>query len=64
MNFRLSNFTSTSCPYELDNIKMSMDNQVMNFHLSEPNGTCTSDATPRTFVMVINKETSGDVKNI
>lgn len=55
---------SGSCPYELDKIKMSIDSQVINFHLSEPNGFCTDDATARTFVIEVNKESSSDVKNI
>ena len=53
---------SGSCSYELE--KMSIEDEVMNLHVSEPKGNCTFDAKPRTFVIEVEKESSSDVKNI
>lgn len=55
---------SGSCPYELENIKMSITEEVMYIHLSEPDGPCTLDATARTFVIEVNKESSKNLKNV
>lgn len=55
---------SGSCPYELENIKMSINEEVMNIHLSGPDGPCTLDATARTFVIEVNKESSNNLKNV
>ncbi|HSJ38146.1 MAG TPA: hypothetical protein VK945_08010 [Planococcus sp. (in: firmicutes)] len=55
---------SGSCPYELKSIEWSADNSTMTFPLSEPGGDCTSDATPRTFVIQIDKEISKVIENV
>lgn len=55
---------SGSCPFEPEDVKISINNEVMKIHLSQPEGGCTSDATARTFVIEVNKESSSDVKNI
>lgn len=46
---------SGSCPYELKSIKWSSHNSTMTIPLSKPEGDadCTSDASPRTFVIQI-----------
>jgi hypothetical protein len=55
---------SGSCPYKIRNIKRNSDNKTITVPLSEPNGACTSDATPRTFVIQIDKEKSKDIESV
>jgi hypothetical protein len=55
---------SGSCPYKIRVIKLSSDNKKMIIPLSEPDGACTSDATPRTFVIQIDKEKSKDIESV
>jgi len=55
---------SGSCPYEIGNIKLSSDNKTMKVTLSEPDGACTSDATPRTFVLQIDKEIAKEMESV
>ena len=53
---------SGSCPYEVK--ELNIEKQVLNIHLSELKGRCTLDATSRTFVIEVEKETSSDLKNV
>jgi hypothetical protein len=55
---------SGSCPYEIETIETSSDKKEITVSLSEPEGACTDDATPRTFVIEIDKEVSQEVKNV
>lgn len=55
---------SGSCPYTLKNIKRSSDNKTMTVPLIGPDGDCTADATPRTFVIQIDKEISKEIENV
>lgn len=55
---------SGSCPFKIKNIELSSDNNTMTISLSEPGEVCTADATPRTFVIQIDKEISKDVNNV
>ena len=55
---------SGSCPYKIKNIELSSDNNAITVPLSQPDGACTSDATPRTFVIEVNKEVSRDLMNV
>lgn len=55
---------SGSCPYKVKNVELSSDNNTMTVPLSEPDGACTSDATPRTFVIQIDKEVSKGIENV
>lgn len=48
---------SGSCPYKIENIEISSDQQTLIVPLSETEGDCTSDATPRTFVIDRDKGT-------
>ncbi len=57
-------FESGSCPYELDRSEIDLANQVMNLHLLTPNGSCTLDASPRTFVVEVSKESSSFIHHI
>lgn len=51
-------YESGSCPYKLRNVKQNADGKAITVSLSEPNGACTADATPRTFVIQMDKEKS------
>lgn len=42
---------SGSCPYTENNIEVDSDNKTLQVLLTEPDGECTSDAAPRTFVI-------------
>ncbi len=55
---------SGSCPYTIKNVELSSDNNTMTVLLSGPDGACTSDATPRTFVIQIDKEVSKGIENV
>ncbi|MEH7126527.1 hypothetical protein V7127_25375 [Bacillus sp. JJ1773] len=55
---------SGSCPYKMKNIELNSDNKAITVPLSQPDGNCTSDATPRTFVIEVNKEVSRDLKSV
>ncbi|WP_163539794.1 hypothetical protein [Gracilibacillus sp. YIM 98692] len=55
---------SGSCPYKIRDVELSSNNHTMTVPLSEPEGACTSDATPRTFVIEIDKEISTDIENV
>lgn len=46
---------SGSCPYTEKSIEVNSDNEILRVLLTEPDGNCTSDATPRTFVIQGNK---------
>lgn len=55
---------SGSCPYKIKNVELSSENKVLTVSLVEPEGDCTSDATPRTFVIEIDKSISKDIENL
>ncbi|MFV2047953.1 hypothetical protein ACEWK1_11315 [Metabacillus sp. YM-086] len=55
---------SGSCPYKIQNVELSSDNKTITVPLSEPEGLCTSDATPRTFVIQVDKEASEKIGNV
>lgn len=60
--FFIGVYESGSCPYKIKDIKQNNDNKTMIVSLMKPEGAYTSDATPRTFVIQINKELSKDIK--
>ncbi|MBS4192927.1 hypothetical protein KHA94_22690 [Bacillus sp. FJAT-49705] len=55
---------SGSCPYKIKNIELNLDDKAITVPLSQPDGTCNSDATPRTFVIEVYKEVSRDLKSV
>ncbi|RAK18712.1 hypothetical protein B0I26_109133 [Anoxybacillus vitaminiphilus] len=55
---------SGSCPDKLGDVKITTDKQDITIHLSSSEGPCTDDATPRTFVIEVNKEISANLKNV
>lgn len=62
--FFIGVYESGSCPYKIENVELSYDNKTITLPLSEPEGNCTSDATPRTFVIRVDKETSEKIENV
>lgn len=52
-------YESGSCPSEIENVESYADNTTIT--IAHPNGNCTADATPRTFVIQIDKS---EAKNI
>lgn len=55
---------SGSCPYKIKSMELNSDKNAITVPLSQPNGACNADATPRTFVIQINKDVSKDLKNL
>ncbi|MFI8577152.1 hypothetical protein ACIGEL_15705 [Rossellomorea aquimaris] len=55
---------SGSCPMELTDLEVNQDKKTMTLFLNDSGGDCTSDATPRTFVIGIDEESSRDFKNV
>ena len=55
---------SGSCPYKTKNVELRSENNTLTLSLAEPEGACTSDATPRTFVIGIEKEISKDIETV
>lgn len=55
---------SGSCPYTEENIELNTDNEALQVLLTEHDGECTSDATPRTFVIQGDKDISKDIKKV
>lgn len=55
---------SGSCPYKLTNKEISYQKQKLTIKLTGPDGPCTADATPRTFVIEMPKEKSKKLKEV
>lgn len=55
---------SGSCALEIENITLSPNNKTMTASMKEPNGACTDDATPRTFVIEIEKMYSRNIEDV
>jgi hypothetical protein len=55
---------SGSCTLNISDIKIDVKNQVMTILFAEKSGDCTADATPRTFVIKVNKEQSKSLKKV
>ncbi|MGM7681938.1 hypothetical protein ACSVDA_07240 [Cytobacillus sp. Hm23] len=55
---------SGSCPYNIKRMKQSSNNKSITVSLSSMKGPCTSDATPRTFVIEIDKEIAKELESV
>ncbi|MBA2175432.1 hypothetical protein H0266_11050 [Halobacillus locisalis] len=55
---------SGSCPYEIQNIDFASASKTISTSLKSSGGTCTSDATPRTFVLEVEKDKLQKVENV
>jgi hypothetical protein len=55
---------SGSCPSKLGAVNLNSDKQELNIYLLGQEGNCTADATPRTFVIQIDKEKLTNLKSM
>ncbi len=55
---------SGSCPFSIANIEISHDHNTITIPLSKAEGVCTDDATPRTFVLKIDKERTKEIETV
>lgn len=55
---------SGSCPTQLKDVKLSPSKNTIKVTLSEPDIPCTSDGTPRTFVISVDKEVFKDLESV
>lgn len=57
---------SNNCPYEIEkeNIAFNLNSQSMTVTLPKQYGACFLAATPKTFVIQIDKDTSTAIKNV
>ncbi|MBT2644661.1 hypothetical protein J7I80_20805 [Bacillus sp. ISL-41] len=53
---------SGSCPSEIE--KVEPDSEIMKITIATPDGNCTDDATPRTFVIQIDKAESKNLESV
>ena len=54
-------YESGSCPIHLEKIKVNSEQKKLNLALKSDNGVCTGDASPRTFVIKVDKKISKNV---
>lgn len=55
---------SGSCPLVLNSQDVKLTEQKIMINLRAPNGNCTADATPRTFVIELPKEKSKEYSEV
>jgi len=55
---------SGSCPSQLKNVEISPKQKELNVHVARPDGNCTADATPRTFVIEMVKAAMEKLENV
>lgn len=55
---------SGSCPYEIKDIESNSESKTLLISLLSPDGNCTADASPRTFVIKMDKKTSEKLENV
>lgn len=55
---------SGSCPFKINDIELGTDSKTITVPLSISSEACTSDATPRTFAIEVDKEMSSAIENI
>jgi hypothetical protein len=55
---------SGSCPYKIKKLELSSNKKAITLTLSKLDGACTADATPRTFVLEVNRKVFRDLKNV
>lgn len=59
----VSVFESSSCPYKLKNTTVNNYTKEIVFYLHYDDGGCNTDATPKTFVIEIDKTIAKNLKN-
>ncbi|MBT2661687.1 hypothetical protein [Bacillus sp. ISL-45] len=60
--FFIGVYESGSCPSEIENVESNADNTTIT--IAHPDGNCTADATPRTFVIQIDKEEAKNLESV
>ncbi|WP_181350333.1 hypothetical protein [Thalassobacillus sp. CUG 92003] len=55
---------SSSCPYEINDIRSNYEKQEILVDFTDINSNCTSDASPRTFIIGIDKSKSKNVSTV
>lgn len=55
-------YESSSCPFEIENIEADMN--MLTLHLFNPLEECTADASPRTFVIEVEKEQLKNIRDV
>ncbi|MFD0717143.1 hypothetical protein [Paenibacillus sp. GCM10027626] len=55
---------SGSCPVDLGDVKINPEGTALTVHLRESGGTCTADATPRTFVIEVNRDEGENIEEV
>lgn len=60
--FFIGVYESGSCPSEIEKVELNADNTTIT--IAHPDGNCTADATPRTFVIQIDKEESKNIESL
>ncbi|MEH7386422.1 hypothetical protein V7147_13595 [Bacillus sp. JJ1521] len=54
---------SSTCPFKLKDVKVNDDKKEINFYFHQKVGSCTADATPRTFVIEVDKNATTGLEN-
>lgn len=60
--FFIGVYESGSCPSEIEKVELNADNTTIT--IAHPDGNCTADATPRTFVIQIDKDKSNNIESV
>lgn len=55
---------SGSCPNDIKNVTFDAEHGTLFVSLSVPDGNCTSDATPRTFVLQVDQEVAKQIESV
>ncbi|MFS0784623.1 hypothetical protein [Bacillus sp. 1P06AnD] len=55
---------SGSCPYKMEKASVQPKYDTLRFYLESPEGICTTDATPRTFVIEVPRKQAESLKTI
>ena len=55
---------SGSCPSNLEKVELNSDTKTITIKLSISDSPCTSDATPRTFVIQLDQGKSKDIESV
>ena len=62
--FFIGFYESGSCPEEIATIQWGSGNESMDISMSEKDGACTSDASPRSFAIEIDQSAAKEIKRI
>ncbi|WP_059172203.1 hypothetical protein [Bacillus sp. FJAT-27445] len=59
----IGTYESGSCPYKIEEAAIRAEGEELSIRLAAKSGVCTTDATPRTFVIEIEKDASEKLRN-